>query len=446
VVPPVATGSDRRQGRRADAVTLLTFFLVLLFAIPAKYVVGPLGGAGSPAQLLGLAGALWWAAHRMMQPATQQPVGQPVRRAMMFFSLIVLIGYVAATTRPIGEKELLSADRGLLGLMSWLGLFLVVCDGVPSLPRLETLLRRVSIAGGLIAALGVAQFFTGMAFTNYLQFPGLTANSVLTSVAGRDGFNRPASTALHPIEFGVTLTMLLPFALHFAFHDVHRSPVRRWAPVLAIAAAVPLSVSRSAIVGTAVVLVFLLPTWPRPQRRVAYLGIVGVLGAAFVTVPGILGTLTGLFTTVGSDTSARSRTGSYALAWEFIARTPVFGRGFSTFLPSYRILDNQYLGVLIELGVVGLTALLALFVLGLREALRLHRHCQDPTVRSLAQTLAASAAAGACSFGLFDAFSFPQVANLMFLVLGATAALRRLTVAGPHQVTWSARPWIRPRP
>ena len=49
---------------------------------------------------------------------------------------------------------------------------------------------------------------------------------------------------------------------------------------------------------------------------------------------------------------------SYAIAGEFIGRAPIFGRGFSTFLPSYRILDNQYLGLLIETGIVGLVAFL----------------------------------------------------------------------------------------
>ena len=80
-----------------------------------------------------------------------------------------------------------------------------------------------------------------------------------------------------------------------------------------------------------------------------------------------------LFTGISQDDSARSRTDSYALAFDFIQQRPFFGRGFSTFLPTYRIIDNQYLGLLIETGVVGLLAFISLLVTALVVAGRLSR-------------------------------------------------------------------------
>lgn len=413
-----------------DGSTVLTAFIVLLFAIPSSFVVGPLGGAGTPAQLLGLAAALWWLVRYFSRYRSHRPVSQPVRRGMLLFCLVVMTSYLIATVRPIEYAELLNADRGLLSLCSWLGLVLVAGDLIPSRKRLDVLLRRVALGGGMLGLLGIAQFETGRSFVEYLRLPGLTASSMAAGVSGRDGFNRPAGTATHPIEFGVVLSMLLPLTLHYALADKEQGRLRRWFPVAGLALCIPASVSRSAVVCTGIALAFVLPTWQRKIRRVAYAAIAALGAFVFVAMPGMIGTMVGLFSGIGSDTSAQSRVGSYAIAGQFIERAPVFGRGFATFLPIYHILDNQYLGVLIELGVAGLVSLLALFLTGILVARRIRRRSTDPSTRSLGQALAASLAAGAASFALFDAFSFAMTAGLVFFVLGMIGALHRLQALG----------------
>jgi O-antigen ligase len=105
----------------------------------------------------------------------------------------------------------------------------------------------------------------------------------------------------------------------------------------------------------------------------------------------------------------------------------MLGRGFLTFLPEYRILDNQYLGVLIDTGFVGLVALLGLFVTGAVTAQHLRSRLDNTGDRQLARALMASVASAGVSFALFDAFSFPMASGLVFLLLGAIDALRRLT-------------------
>ena len=102
------------------------------------------------------------------------------------------------------------------------------------------------------------------------------------------------------------------------------------------------------------------------------------------------------------------------------------GRGFLTFMPQYRILDNQYLGLAIDTGLLGLLSLLGLFVVGMVVALRTRFRSSDPATRSLAQSLAASIAAAVASFALFDAFSFPMFAGLTFMMLGLAGCLWRL--------------------
>lgn len=349
---------------------------------------------------------------------------------MFLFAGAMLISYIAAATRTISAVELRAADAGLLSVVAWIGVQFTAMDAISSRARLDTLLRRLVLAAAALATLGIVQFITNLAFTNYIVIPGLHDNTSLVSLYGRGGLTRPAGTAIHPIEFGAVLTMILPFALHYAITDRTRSAGRRWYPVLAIAVAVPISISKSAIVSVTVVLIFLLPTMARAIRRRIYAALPALLAGLYVLVPGLLGTLSGLFTgLLGGDSSTQSRTDSYSFAWHFISRQPFFGRGFQTFLPSYRIFDNEYLLLLVEAGFVGTFALMGLFTVGVLSTLRDRRATPDALSRQLGAAFAASVASALMSFALFDAFSFPMAASLIFLILGCAGAWRRLAVA-----------------
>ncbi|HEY7049801.1 MAG TPA: O-antigen ligase family protein [Jatrophihabitantaceae bacterium] len=411
------------RATRLDAVTGLTAFLVTLIVIPSDLIFGPLGSAGTPAEVLGMGLFAAWLTATVSHLGRRRPA-EPIRIFAWLFVGAVLISYVAANSRAMFSAEARAADAGLLLVCSWMGVLLMAMDRIPTRERLDVLLRRLVMLAGALATLGLLQFATKLPFTNYLQVPGLATNQSLVSLYGRDGLTRPAGTAVHPIEFGAVLTMALPIALHYAMIDTHRRPLRRWYPVIAIGFAVPISISRSAVLSVLVALCFVLPTWSRAARRRAYLAIVALGGAVYVMVPGLLGTITNLFTGIQSDSSAQSRTGSFSLAYDFISRSPIFGRGFLTFLPAYRILDDQYLGLLIETGIVGLATFLGLLASGVVGGLRLRRAANRIDAR-LGVALAASAASALASFALFDAFSFPMAASMIFLVLGCLGALRR---------------------
>jgi O-antigen ligase len=408
-----------------DAVTGLTAFLVLLIVIPSELIFGPLGSAGTPAEIVGMVLFAVWLTAAVNNLGRRQRGTEPIRTFAWLFVGAVLVSYVAANSRAMFGAEARAADSGLLLVCSWMGVLLMTMDRIPSRERLDVLLRRLVLLAGALATLGLLQFATKTAFTNYLQLPGLQENSALVSLHGRGGLTRPAGTAVHPIEFGAVLTMALPIALHYAMIDRHRPALRRWYPVLAIGLAVPVSISRSAVLSLLVVLCFVLPTWTRGARRRAYAAILALSAAVYVMVPGLLGTITHLFTGISSDSSAKSRSGSFSLAYDFISRAPIFGRGFLTFLPAYRILDDQYLGLLIETGVVGLLTYLGLLVSGVLGGLRLRRTANHID-GLLGVSLAASVASALASFALFDAFSFPMAASLSFLILGCVGALRRL--------------------
>lgn len=434
-------------GRKPGSVRLATFIIVVLIAIPSKLIFAPLGSAGTPAQIAGLVVLALWIVTRLLLPSGAR-TRQPLQLAMIAFVASILTSYVAANVRPIERVEVSAADRGLLSALAWLGMFLAFSDGLANRAQLLTVLRRLSYAGGAVAALGLFQFATKLKLVDKITIPGLTLNGEIELDSRGGGLVRAVGTAIHAIEFGAVLTTILPIAIHFAMTDDGRSRFARWWPVVAIMAAIPMSISRSAIVATVVVMAFLLPTFS-PGVRSRALALMAMLGVVlYVTVPGLAGTFRSLFTGISEDTSTTSRTDSYNLAWDFIWRAPVFGRGFRTFLPSYRILDNQYLNILIETGFVGLCATLTLFAMGVGTGLSIRRSTSDPVMRSLGVSLAASVAAGTLCLALYDGFSFPMAASLIFITLGATAAARRIlaeerSAASGHAIA-SARTAARP--
>ena len=422
-----------------DTVTLVTTYLVVLLLVPSNLVVGPLGAAGSPATILSAGFGLLLLAWRLERGPRPPIPGRPVAVMAAVFSAAILISYAAAMSRPLNAFEMRSADRGLISLAGWMGLLFLVLYGPLSRDRLDRLLMRLVALVGFCAALGVLQFYTGQTFVDRITVPGLTANQAINGVMERSGFVRPAGTSSHPIEFAVVLTMTLPIALHYAMvaRIETASAVRRWWPVAAIALAIPQSLSRSAILGLVAGMLFIAVGWTWRQRRAAIACTIVLLMGVYVTIPGMLGTLLGLFTGISNDGSAASRTDSYGLAWTFISASPVFGRGFSTFLPTYRILDNQYLGLLIETGFVGLCALLGLFLVTIGVGMRTTRLAGSPEDRSLARALTASVVVATVGFVTFDALGFPQVPGLLFLFLGlvgSTAGILRAEQNSPDQV------------
>jgi O-antigen ligase len=189
-----------------------------------------------------------------------------------------------------------------------------------------------------------------------------------------------------------------------------------------------MTVSRSAILGLIVVLAVILPVWPSRDRWRA-LGMVAIGALGFlVLVPGFVRDMSSLFFAIGSDASTTSRTSALSNALPLIAQHPLFGGGFGTFMPSVLFFtDDQYLNAGIELGLVGVAALVALFITGWWTARDVRRRSTDPAIRHLGQCLAASCAVMLVVYGTFDTLYFPMAAGVTFLVLGCTAALWGLT-------------------
>ena len=113
---------------------------------------------------------------------------------------------------------------------------------------------------------------------------------------------------------------------------------------------------------------------------------------------------------------------------------PVLGYGYGTLQTSgvdanARILDNQWLSSLLNVGLVGLFSLVWLFTRFIREVGRTARH--ERTVDGwLFVALVASVAAFGAGMFTYDAFAFTQVTFVFFVIL----ALGSVLVLAPDPV------------
>ena len=321
----------------------------------------------------------------------------------------------------MNEKIVSAADRGLLSFMGWAGVVLLTCEGLRGWRDIELIVTWLSRFGGFVAALGIIQYFTGFDIAALFTIPGLSANSEFGEVTTRSVINRVSSTAVHPIEFGVVMAGLFFLALHRSLFT--RTSKLSWVPTVLIGVALPMSVSRSAIIAIAITTIVIIAGWPSRWRFAGLLVLPFAVVGMRLLAPGLLGTIRSLFTNVIVDPSVTGRTEDYDAVLAVYANHPLFGQGLYTFVPRYyRILDNQMLMSLIELGAVGLTVLIVFISTGYMLARAARRRSSAPRERDLALVISGAIVGVVVSYFTFDAWGFPMVAGLTFLLIGMAGA------------------------
>lgn len=412
-----------------DATPYLVAILVALYGISARQVVGPLGAIGQPALLLTAGAALLWVVSRTLPRRAGQPALQPLKWALFVYVWYELATIAIAHTRSLSALEQSGAARAAFVILSMAGLALLVIDGIPTMERLNWFLRALTIAVGFLAVIGILQFLFGGSFQ--IKIPGLGFNQDPTAVQMRSAFNRPMGTALHPIEFGVVLGAMLPLALHYAleWQGTKRQRQISWVVALLIGFAVPLSISRSAIVAVVASMFLMWFGWTWRRRGEALIVLAMWLPMVWVTVPGLLGTFRGMFTSFGQDPSVTARVDRIPIVMQMIRERPWFGLGSGTMsMEEGLLLDNQVWGTILGSGILGFLVLLGLILLSMIMAIssQYHRYATKET-RHLGYAIAAAIFGFAVSFGTFDALFFRILLTTLFILFGAAGALWRLT-------------------
>jgi O-antigen ligase len=229
--------------------------------------------------------------------------------------------------------------------------------------------------------------------------------------------------------------MLIPIAIAVAIHTKQK---RWWLAVALLVPGAISSVSRTTILMLAAILIVYLCLRPREVKR-CWPALLPLVVVVHFAIPGTIGTLYDAFFPKGGLVAQQTNTavGSGRLATlgptlktEFDPN-PVFGEGFATRVttdedPSVPanapITDDQWLGVALETGLVGLLMFAALIVSAVRRLGREAR--RDRSSRGwLCVGLAASVTSYAVGMVTLDSFTFYEVTFLFFTLLGLSGAV-----------------------
>lgn len=411
-----------------DEITVMTLLAATTFMLPANLVIGPLGQIGVPASLMAGALLLLWVFQRCAPDRPMDRGFQPIRLLAVLIMANLLASYAAGQVRGLSPLEASGANAGMIAELGALGILLFTSDMLRSVEGVRAVLRRITYGAAVLAFVAALQFFSVIDLAMVIRLPGLSVHdSTSAFVQSRDGFNRVAGFATHPIEYGVVLSMALPLALHLAL--TNRRKMLPWVVVAMIAGGIPLAVSRSAVLATGMaMIVYLVAQRLRTIANLLPLAAVGLV-AVQAAAPGLLGSIKSLFTGVSNDPSIQGRTDDYSAVFAIWREHPLFGLGPGTFVPKlYRVLDNEYLYELVTVGTLGLLLVLALFATGYSLARRVRRFAPDKATADMAQAIAAAIAAAAVAAFTFDAFGFIIMFTTTHLMVGCAAALWRIVV------------------
>jgi O-antigen ligase len=400
---------------------------------PSYAVFKPIGAVGYPAGIVGMLAFVAWCFATLLGVHDAQHRKHPVRGVLCFFWLVTLISYVLMDRGALDPIENASADRFLMQLADMTGVALIAAEGLRSLYDVRRLMRALTWGGAFCGAVAGLQFWLSLDLAQYLKLPGFTiptADSV-SALSTRNGLNRVLGTAVHPIELGVVAAILLPLAVWLAMYDTEREPWKRWVPVALIAIAIPASVSRSAIIAVALSMGMLIVLMPVRQRLLALALVPVSVAAVFVSSHGLIRTMLSYFGMGTGDSSVAHRVNNWSYVEQLVRHAPWFGQGGGTYIPTtttstLHVLDDQYLHTAIELGLLGVVALAALFLVPMFAALGARRRSGDEELRLLCAALAGGALAATVCSATFDSLSFPMFYNVYALVIGLIGACWRL--------------------
>ena len=418
---------------------------VILFVPIRRYTVG--GGLPfqiEPYRLLIAVVLFAWLLAVLVDPRTRW-------RRMRVEGPVLAFLFVVATSLALNLHHVVSSHLTgpVLKQLSFLASFLLVMYFVSSVVTTRRHLDRLIVlmvgGGTLLAVSALIEWRTNYNLFNHIQnvVPVFHLSPDSLDGPGARGFRvRAFASAQHPIALAAALILLLPMAIYL--YRRQNRPIWMGAAALLTMGALATG-SRTAVLMLMTELVAFL--WMKRAETVRLLPLlVPLLVACQIVMPGTLGTFKstifpeqGLITEQqGGGESGSGRVADLAPGLKEFSRKPFFGTGFGTRLTSEqdplvnaRILDNQWLGLLIEIGALGVLALLWLYGRTIRRLGAVARR-DDTDYGWLMTGLAAAIAGFAASMFTFDAFAFIQVTFMSYILLGFAAVALRL---GPQHGT-----------
>ena len=330
----------------------------------------------------------------------------------------------AETLRIHGEFGL--GVKKLLILISFVTVFAVTASALR--PREARAFIPLIVGLGCLAALGsVWEYRTG--FNPFYEwggkiYPGgldLPAIATEKDATGRIPVLGPT---IHPLAVAQLLAMVVPFAIVGALYaSTQRRRILYLVATLIVLAGVFATQRKTGPIVLAAGIGTLLIYRPRQMLRAAPVGVLLLLAIPLVA-PSAVGSLRDQLRpgAATSTLSSRDRLSDYEAIGPEVLNHPALGRGWQTFDPErYRVLDNEYLSILIGNGWLGVGAFVLVLIAALVVCTRAIR-TNDPARAPPALAAAATVTMMAVASATFDTIAFSVVPYTLCLFLGLAAA------------------------
>jgi hypothetical protein len=281
---------------------------------------------------------------------------------------------------------------------------------------------------------GAGRGWLGAAFAGLLVLALLGADAYVQAPAHRVGY-----FVGYPITYGALVVGLLPAALLFAYQ---RSRLLAAGLVMGSTALLIFSESRSSWVAAIVMLMVavLLQARAGNYRALASVGAIIVILIGLIVATGSLSKIVEqkLNPSIARTQSVTHRQWSYGYALETIGKQPLFGAGAPGFSAeeaanrtSIGAIDNGYLSITVDMGLVGLIA--ALIPIGI--ALRVLGRCLRLGITPRYELALALGIVGMAVVTIFyDSFYWAQI-DLLLGAMGGVLSVRMRTVGREHGAT-----------
>jgi O-antigen ligase len=400
-------------------------FLVMLFLLPFDSTT--ITAAKPDRPLLIVIAGIWLLALAVMRGETRPRLsGTVLHAALLFFVVTAVLSVLlnAETLRIHGELGL--GMKKLLLLMFFAAVFVIVASALR--PGEARAFIPLVVGLGCLAALGsIWEYRAG--FNPFYEwggqiFPGgleLPAVATEKDATGRIPVLGPT---IHPLAVAQLLAMVVPFAIVGGMYAAtKRRRVLYLIATLIVLAGVFATQRKTGPIVLAAGVLTLVIYRPRQMLRMAPAGILLILAIPLVA-PSAVGSVRDQLrpSAATSTLSSRDRLSDYEAIGPEVLNHPAIGRGWQTFEPErYRVLDNQYLSILIGSGWLGVGAFVLLLIAALAVCTRAIR-TNDPARAPPALAAAATVTMMAVASATFDTIAFSVVPYVFCLFLGLAAA------------------------
>lgn len=432
-LPALVAPARARVADRWMVLAAAGIFLLLAFRQSAV-VPGTLGSTWS--FLIAIAtGAIWVVSRLADRGAPRLIDGAFLTGSFYLATSLISTGWGLHYGLPYGASAT-NMDLVMLRDAILLTYFGFLLSNLVTLEAVELMVGAIVVGVAISSFYALVNIATGFDPASVIV-PPLTKGGGRTLVENllREGMLRPAGAAGHPLELSFLVTLVFPLALAVLFSAKARHrPIWPWLLCCFLIGATLLSgLSRSAIIGSAAALIAMSFYWSRHRLSRVAVGLVGGAALVLIARPSLFGTILSVFVTSDKDDSLHSRGRALAYSADMLAESPLFGCGHGCLVePFHPVLDDQFLGRLIEGGFLGLFSFVLLLLAPLYKTARAaslfdrHGTPAERTAREISIGLLGSLVAITVINLVLDTAGFVQAWTTMWVVIALAWTMRRL--------------------